>query len=140
MSQLADLATHEWRLWLDKNLRLIEQDIRSLASAPCYLLCDANPPELPGVYLFSSSGEIKYVGEAKSGGGLYDRIMRKHIAGSDKHPLQRAYLEQFPDRRERRAFLKQNIAVQWVIIEDTDRIPCVERLMIQMLKPPLNLA
>lgn len=49
-------------------------------------------------------------------------------------------MHDYPDRSERREFLKNQIAVPWVIVEDTDRVPCVERLVIQMLKPPLNLA
>lgn len=121
-------------------MTLIEQDIRSLASAQPVLLGDADPPPLPGVYLFSLDGEVLYAGEAKSAGGLHDRIIRKHVSGSDSHPLQRAFKNDDPDRAKRRHFLRSSVYVQWVIIEDTDRVPCVERLVIQMLKPPLNLA
>ena len=129
---------NDWNDWLSANSKLIEQDVSNLAAAPAILLKDASPPESPGVYLFLVDSEVVYVGEAKGSGGLYDRIMRKHVSGSDSHTLQRAFKAKFPDRQERREHIRSTISVKWVVIEDPDRVASVERLVIQMLKPPWN--
>jgi hypothetical protein len=111
MTIRAALLKRGWQQRLSTTLKRVEREVRNLASAQAMLLRDANPPELPGVYLFSSDGEILYVGEARGSGGLYDRICRKHVSGSDSHPLQRAFMVKFPDRSERREYLKNHIAV-----------------------------
>ena len=79
-----------------------------------------------------------YVGEAKGSGGLYDRIMRKHVSGDDRHALQRYFTVDFPDRVIRRDHIMGNVQVKWVIVENILSVAVVERLAIWLLEPPLN--
>ena len=79
-----------------------------------------------------------YVGEAKGLGGLYDRIMRKHVSGDDRHALQRYFKVDFPDRAIRRDHIMGNVQVKWVIVENILSVTVVERLAIWLLEPPLN--
>jgi hypothetical protein len=116
----------------------IRADIEDLLSAPLMLLGAASPPSDNGVYMFVHDSTIVYVGEAEGSGGLYDRLLRKHLSGDDNHALQRAFKEQFPNRRERRDHLGNNIHVRWVSISDPDRVAAVERLAIWLFRPPWN--
>jgi hypothetical protein len=102
------------------------------------LVGDARPPEKNGVYAFSIDGEIIYVGEASGSSGLRDRICRKHVSGDDGHALQKEFQKWFPDRLQRRAFIKETISVQWVEIPDSLMVTLVEKLAIACLKPRLN--
>lgn len=73
MPTRSHLLADGWDRWISDNVKLVEQDIRSLANAPRYLLKDAEPPSMPGVYLFSQNSETLYAGEAKSDGRLFER-------------------------------------------------------------------
>lgn len=99
---------------------------------------EAQPPEKSGVYAFSVDGDIIYIGEASGSSGLRDRICRKHVSGDEGHALQKEFRGRFPDRRERRAFIKQEISVQWVEISDSLMVTLVEKLAIACLTPRLN--
>lgn len=117
-----------------RSLRLFE----ALLAAPKTLVGGANPPAKNGVYAFSFDGEIIYVGEAAGSSGLNDRILRKHVSGDEGHALQAAFREQFPDRLERRAYIKASIHVQWIEIPDSLEVSVVEKLAIAVLEPRLN--
>jgi hypothetical protein len=80
---------------------------------------EAQPPEKNGVYAFSIDDEIIYVGEASGSSGLRDRICRKHVSGDESHALQKEFQKRFPDRLQRRAFIKKTIWVQWVEIHES---------------------
>jgi hypothetical protein len=80
-----------------------------LVNARRVLLDDTPPPRVNGVYAFSYEGAIIYVGEAAGSGGLYDRVIKKHLAGDEGHALQKELSERFPDRLLRRQWIKQNI-------------------------------
>lgn len=109
-----------------------------LLEAPRVSVGEAQPPEKNGVYAFSIDDEIIYVGEASGSSGLRDRICRKHVSGDESHALQKEFRRRFPDRLQRRAFIKQTILVQWVEIPDSLMVTLVEKLAIVCLNPRLN--
>jgi hypothetical protein len=109
-----------------------------LVAAPCVLISNANPPEKNGVYAFSIDGEIVYIGEAAGSGGLYDRILRKHVAGDDSHALQKAFKLKFPERQERRVYIKNKISVQWIEIPDSLMVTAVEKFGVLVVEPRFN--
>lgn len=122
---------------LASGLQSFTTSIDSLfAAIPCYI-GESNPPGDPGVYLFLLNDHVIYVGEAKGSGGLRDRILRKHVAGDERHALQRYFKNDFPDRAVRREHIKRNVQVKWVVVSD-DFVSIVERLAIWLLNPPLN--
>ena len=123
---------------LDDAFDQIRHDVTALLVAPAVLLRDAKPPNVHGVYMFLCDGVLLYVGEAKGSAGLYDRVVRKHLSGDDGHALQAAFAAEFPNRLQRRAFLKDTIQVRWLAIESSARIAAVERVLIWLHKPPLN--
>lgn len=88
--------------------------------------------------MFLFEDEIMSVGEAKGSSGLQDRIGREHVSGDDGHTLQRWFKTRFPDRLERREFIRQNVQVRCVVIEAIDRIAVVKRLSIWLFAPPWN--
>ena len=114
------------------------RSVESLVAAEAFVLGQADPPKLPGVYAFMINDKHMYVGEAKGSGGLYDRIMRKHVSGDEGHALQRYFKVDFPDRVIRRDHIMGNVQVKWVIVEDLLSVAVVERLAIWLLEPPLN--
>lgn len=125
---------------LTKALHKIRDDITALLAGPIVPLHEASIPNRSGVYIFySGDGKILYVGEARGRNGLQDRVLSKHVAGDDSHALQRAYKLEYPDRLKRRDFIRQSILVQWLEISDSLRIPVVERVLIWLLSPPLNM-
>ncbi|MCA9054946.1 MAG: hypothetical protein KDA75_13990 [Planctomycetaceae bacterium] len=98
----------------------------------------ADPPLSSGVYALTFDSKVVYIGEAKGASGLRDRILSKHVYGDDNHAVQRALKPRFPDRRERRDFIRQEVCVQWVEIPDRNVCAVVERLLIWLLKPRWN--
>ena len=123
---------------LDDALEQIRRDVDALLVAPAVLLRDAKPPNIHGVYMFLRDGVVLYTGEAKGSAGLYDRIIRKHLSGDEGHALQAFFAADFPDRLQRRAFLRNTIQVRWLTIEGSARIAAVERVLIWLHQPPLN--
>lgn len=83
-------------------------------------------------------GNVKYVGEAKGGKGLRDRLLSKHMSGDDNHAIQRAYKLDFPDRSLRREHIKKTVFARWLPIADPARVSVVERLLIWLYNPPWN--
>jgi hypothetical protein len=114
------------------------QAVERLLAAEALVIGESDPPKLPGVYAFVIDGEHIYVGEAKGSGGLYDRIVRKHVSGDEGHALQRHFRVNFPDRTIRRDHIMRNVQVKWVVIEDYLLVSVVERMAIWLLNPPLN--
>jgi len=114
------------------------RQVERLVDAETFILGQADPPNLPGVYAFMINDKHMYVGEAKGSGGLYDRIMRKHVSGDDRHALQRYFKVDFPDRVIRRNHIMGNVQVKWVIVENLLSVAVIERLAIWLLEPPLN--
>jgi len=112
----------------------------SLLRAPRVTVGSAIPPRTNGVYAFSIDDEIIYVGEAAGSSGLEDRILSKHVSGDEGHALQSEYKAQFPDRRDRRSFIKSAVSVQWVEVPDSLMVSLVEKLAIATIKPRLNKA
>lgn len=110
----------------------------TLLQATRVLVGEALPPDTNGVYAFSVDDEIIYIGEASGSSGLRDRICRKHVSGDEGHALQKEFQGRFPNRLERRAFIKETISVQWVEIPDSLIVTLVEKLAIACLKPRLN--
>jgi hypothetical protein len=127
-----------WRTFRETTLSAAGTLFDRLMAAQPVLLSDARPPNKNGVYAFSIDGEIIYVGEAAGSSGLWDRICRKHVSGDEGHALQKEYQHQFPDRLQRRDFLKTNVFVQWVDIPDSLMVTAVEKLAIAILEPKLN--
>jgi hypothetical protein len=124
---------------LDCVLAEIAKDVRALLLAPAVAIGNASPPPTPGVYMLSVGEDVMYVGEAKGGGGLRDRLLNKHLSGDDKHAIQRAYLLEFPDRRLRRAHIRKHVFARWHAIPDADRVSAVERVLICLCQPPWNM-
>ena len=138
--QIHKYRRDSWRNRRDDGWELFSQDLESLVTSSEILLSDASPPDSYGVYAFVFENVIHYVGEAKGSGGLYDRIIKKHISGDDSHALQRQFKSRYPDRSERRKFILSNISVKWVVIDDPDRVSVVERLAIWLFEPQWNIA
>ncbi len=113
---------------------------RNLLGAPRATIGSADPPRKNGVYAFSIGDEVVYVGEAAGSSGLRDRILSKHVSGDEGHVLQNEFSVRFPDRRERRTFIKGHVIVQWVEIPDSLMVSLVEKLAIAVLNPRLNKA
>ena len=138
---LGDLAVRELTDDLQaKVLQRWEQyshDVESLLASPLYTLGEADPPEDPGVYLLlNGNTTITYVG--KSTKSLHDRLLRKHLSGDESHAIQRALQKQFPDRFERRQYIRENVGAKWLVIDDPIRIADLERLLIWLFQPPWN--
>ncbi|MBB3967198.1 hypothetical protein [Rhizobium metallidurans] len=64
--------------------------------------------------------------------------MRKHMSGDDKHALQRAFQERYPNRRDRRFYMSEFLKIKWVEIPDPRRVSAVESLAIMVLDPIYN--
>lgn len=100
---------------------------------------ESAPPQSNGVYIFyDESGEVSYVGQASGAKGLKDRIKSKHVSGDDRHALQRAFVDRFPDRSERREYIKDNLTVSWIEIEDINIIGHTEHFLIWLFQPKWN--
>jgi len=125
---------------IDFALSMARDHLSALLNAPRTIVGRAAPPEKNGVYAFSIGTEIVYIGEAAGSSGLKDRILRKHISGDEGHALQNEFKVQFPDRGDRRHFIKNSIFVQWTEISDSLMVSVVEKLAIGIVKPRLNKA
>jgi excinuclease UvrABC nuclease subunit len=96
---LETLLARRWEQFAD--------DIRVLMSQSSWQLREAAPPRESGVYvLFDEYSTLTYAGLAKN---LADRFC-KHISGDESHTIQRALADRFPDRIERRKFIKTESA------------------------------
>lgn len=133
-------GNHEMLAASDLALSTASEMFRRLLLARPAFIGDASPPEKNGVYAFSIDDEIIYIGEAAGFSGLRDRITRKHVSGDEGHALQREFQVRFPDRDERRKFIKSGVCVQWIEIPDSLLVSLVEKLAIEILKPRLNKA
>jgi hypothetical protein len=122
----------------DDIAKITEALFQSLIQATPVSVRDAVPPSKNGVYAFSIDGEIVYVGEAAGTLGLWDRIKRKHVSGDEGHVLQSEFEQKFPDRLERREFIKTSVFVQWIEVPDSLMVSVVEKFAIAVLKPRLN--
>lgn len=122
-----ELLTRRWTQFAD--------EVRSLLASPATKLGEALPPMEQGVYvLFDEYGTLTYAGIATN---LFDRF-RKHVSGDESHAIQRALAERFPDRTERRKFMKENVSAKWQIIRDPLRLADLERLLIWLNQPIWN--
>jgi excinuclease UvrABC nuclease subunit len=117
----------------------LDQDLSALFSMDAVLFGEVNPPKTPGAYvIYDHNGDPGYVGEAKGSGGLRDRLLSKHLSGDDNDAIQRAYKADYPDREERRDFIRKNVSVRWVETDNANSASAIERLLIQILDPPWN--
>jgi hypothetical protein len=123
---------------LEDILSAIAEDVQAVLKAPAVPLGKATPPFTSGVYVLSVGNEVTYVGEAKGSKGLRDRLLSKHLYGDDNHAIQRAYLEDFPNRLLRRDHIRANVLVRWLEIADRDRVSAVERVLICLCHPAWN--
>jgi hypothetical protein len=125
---------------LTTRCELCVKEIDQLFRAPLVVLGKAVPPNGHGVYVvYDHRGRLSYVGIATGSKGLRDRLLSKHVSGADSHAIQRAYMKKYPDRKERRTFIKAKISVRWLELEDDGKIETIERLLIWQLQPPWNL-
>jgi|AACY02.9.fsa_nt_gi Nuclease subunit of the excinuclease complex len=124
---------------IDDELPILKEYVSALFSRQKVLIGKATLSTKSGVYAFYYEDTLMYIGEAKGNGGLKDRVLSKHVSGDGRHTLQKAFLKRFPDRTQRREFIKQNIYVQWIEIECKESVPLVERLLIWSLRPKWNL-
>ena len=123
---------------LREGFPVFEEAIRQLFEANSYLLGDADPPKNIGVYALFHAGELKYIGEAKGSKGLRDRLLSKHLSGDDNHTMQRVFLKEYPDRTDRRNYIKKTVSAKWLEMKCPDTVSAVERLLIWALKPEWN--
>jgi excinuclease UvrABC nuclease subunit len=122
-----DLLARRWQQF--------SSDIRSLLVSPAREFGSAMPPRSPGVYILQDEFQTyTYVGIATD---LQDRF-RKHLSGDESHAIQRAYAVRFPDRSDRRDFIRANIWAKWLVIEDPIRLGDMERILIWLLQPVWN--
>lgn len=117
---------------------MFADDVQRLLTCDAVSIANSVLPDSPGVYMFLLEGDIRYVGEARGSGGLRDRVQRKHLSGDESHVLQRTFKARFPDRVERREFIKHFIDVKWVVIDDPERVAIIERLVIWLFQPEWN--
>lgn len=117
---------------------MFEQAINQLFEARPFVLGEADPPTNIGVYALFYDGALKYIGEAKGRKGLRDRLLSKHLSGDDNHTMQRVFMSKYPDRTDRRNFIKKNVSAKWLVMECPDTVSAVERLLIWALKPEWN--
>jgi excinuclease UvrABC nuclease subunit len=121
------LLTRRWDHFAD--------DVRSLLRGDALTLGEADPPSQSGIYaLLDEYMTITYVGIAVN---LCDRF-HKHISGDESHAIQRALTDRFPDRVERRQFIKENVRVKWLLVSESTRLADLERLLIWLYQPPWN--
>jgi excinuclease UvrABC nuclease subunit len=110
-------------------------DVRLLLRSPSVAFGHESPPRASGVYvLFDEYSTIAYVGIAAD---LNDRFC-KHVSGDESHAIQRALAQRFPDRVERRRFIKENVQAKWLVSDDLVRLADLERLLIWLYQPPWN--
>ena len=113
--------------------------VNTLMQCESVTLGKAAPSNEHGIYiLFNELQELSYVGKAVGTKGLCDRLVSKHISGDDSHAVQRAYLSRFPDRSERRQFIKANVQAKWLNLADDTLIADLERLLIWLFHPAWN--
>lgn len=125
-------------LLIDDALAELKSHLEALMKMEPVLFGKADPPETSGVYMVLENDEIVYIGEAKGGGGLRDRILSKHLSGDDNHACQRALKQRFSDRLERRTYIKENVRVRWVEVDGLHKVAAVERMLIWLYNPPWN--
>jgi hypothetical protein len=123
---------------VEEALSIVRDDVFKLLAATPELLGLANPPNVPGVYMFLIDDVIMYVGEAKGSKGLRDRLLSKHLSGDESHAIQRAYKLDFPDRSLRRDHIKKTVLARWLPISDPARVSAVEQFLIWLYNPPWN--
>jgi excinuclease UvrABC nuclease subunit len=112
-------------------------DVTALLQSPSYRIVEADLPSAPGVYIIVDEQlQDCYVGKATR--SLQDRVINKHVSGDESHALQRAYMNRYPDRLERRNYIKENLKVKWLHISDTQKLADLERLLIWLLQPMHN--
>jgi hypothetical protein len=88
--------------------------------------------------IFDEHDEACYIGKATR--SLRDRIVNKHLSGDESHAIQREYQVEYPDRAERRKFIRANLRVKWRLIGDLAKLASLERLLIWLLQPRCNRA
>ena len=114
---------NNWNEKLSELLPKIESDIERLFNMEPVLFGVAQPPRKPGAYIvYDHTGALVYIGEAKGSGGLRDRLLSKHLSGDDNHALQRAYKSDFPDRLERRTYIKENVSIRWAPLQSLMKV------------------
>ena len=124
---------------LESLFSAIRRNTEALLRKPSVPLGLADPPRTPGVYALSWDGNIQYVGEAKGRGGLRDRLLNKHISGDDSHAIQRAFMDAFPDRGERRLHIIESVEARWIDVP-LEQVSATERAVIWLLNPAHNRA
>ena len=117
----------------------LEAIITELLSCPAIPLGSADPPTTPGIYALVHERKIKYIGEALGSKGLRDRLLSKHLSGDESHTLQRVFATDYPDRIQRREYLKAHIQAKWCSVPDRQTASVVERLLIWSMRPEWNI-
>ena len=115
-----------------------EAIISDLISAQAIPLGSADPPASPGIYALVHEDKIKYIGQAIGSKGLRDRLLSKHLSGDDGHALQRVFAFKYPDRNQRREYLRVHILAKWCCVPDRPTASVVERLLIWSMRPEWN--
>lgn len=123
---------------LREGIPQFEEAINNLFTAEEYLLGVANPTYEIGVYALYYENKLMYIGEAKGNKGLKDRLLNKHISGDDGHTLHKVFLSEYPNKEERKAFIKSNISARWVYLSCPHTVSALERLLIWSLRPEWN--
>lgn len=123
---------------LREGIPIFEEAINDLFSAKEYLLGDAQPTNEIGVYALFYKKKLRYIGEAKGSRGLKDRLLSKHISGDDRHTLHKVFISDYPNKEDRKSFIKSNIGAKWVSLTCPDTVSALERLLIWSLQPEWN--
>ena len=123
---------------LRNGIPIFEAAINELFGVEDVLLGEARPPTDIGVYALYYEGALKYIGEAKGQKGLKDRLLNKHVSGDDSHTLHKIFLSKFPNKEERKSYIKKHISAKWVTISCPETVSALERLLIWSLQPEWN--
>jgi excinuclease UvrABC nuclease subunit len=119
--------------------RTFAVDVERLMRQPAVRIAQARIPETPGVYIILNPQQREcYVGKATR--NLRDRVLRKHVSGDESHAIQRSYESKYPDRTERRKFIREKMYVKWLPVSNLSRIADLERLLIWRLRTKYNRA
>ncbi|MDF3414106.1 hypothetical protein HKX54_06540 [Sulfitobacter sp. M57] len=101
------------------------------------LLEVAKPPYSSGVYALFFESQRVYVGVARGKKGLRNR-KRNYVGGDERHTTHRQFIQRFPEKSERTAFILKNVSMAWFEIETAQLAEETEVRLISLLKPAWN--
>lgn len=119
---------------IDQLKQLVDDHLGIARAVP---LGVAKLPYSPGVYTLFFGGEPVYIGVARGEKGLRNR-KRNYVGGDDGHTTHREFLSIIPDKSERTAFIKANVAMAWHEVKTAKIAEDLGKNLVSLLKPRWN--